>query len=91
MIDKLFQGLFFVIFGAIVVTGLTITLPKYRDATGLEQKKAELQRRIDLKTQEIASVRDKQNRFTTDREFVESLARENRCVFPGELVFQFEN
>ncbi len=91
MIDKLFQGLFFVIFGAIVVTGLTITLPKYRQAIGLEQEKVELQRRIDLKNQEIASVRDKQNRFATDREFVEGLARENRCVFPGEIVFLFDN
>jgi cell division protein FtsB len=83
--------LFFVIFGAIVVTGLTITLPKYRQAIGLEQEKVELQRRIDLKNQEIASVRDKQNRFATDREFVEGLARENRCVFPGEIVFLFDN
>ena len=91
MIDKLFQGLFFVIFGAIVVTGLMITLPKYRQATGLEQEKVELQRRIELKTQEIAAVKDTQNRFSTDREFVEGLARENRCVFPGELVFQFDN
>ena len=91
LIDKLFQGLFFVIFDAIVVTGLMITLPKYRQAAGLEQEKAELDRRIDLKNQEIAAVREKQNRFRTDREFVEGLARENRRVFPGELVFQFDN
>jgi len=68
-----------------------ITLPKYRQAAGLEQEKAELDRRIDLKNQEIAAVREKQNRFRTDREFVEGLARENRRVFPGELVFQFDN
>ena len=91
MIDKLFQGLFFFFFAAIDATGLMIAVPKYREATGLEQKKAELQRRIDLKNDEIAAVREKQNRFRTDREFVESLARENRRVFPGELVFVFEN
>ena len=91
LIDKLFQGLFFVIFAAIVATGLMIAVPKYREATGLEQQKAELQHRIDLMTDEIAAVRQKQNRFRTDREFVESLARENRRVFPGELVFVFEN
>ena len=91
IIDKLFQGLFFVVFGAIVATGLMITLPKYRQAAGLEQEKAELDRRIELKNQEIASVREKQNRFRTDREFVEGLARENRRVFPGELVFVFDN
>ena len=91
MIDKLFKGLFFVVFGAIVATGLVITFPKYRQATGLEQTKADLERRINLKNEEIASVREKQNRFRTDREFVEGLARENRRVFPGELVFVFEN
>ena len=68
-----------------------ITYPKYRQAAGLEQAKAELDRRINLKNEEIAAVREKQNRFRTDREFVEGLARENRRVFPGELVFVFEN
>jgi cell division protein FtsB len=91
LIDKLLQGLFFIFFGAIVVAGLMITLPKYHQAAGLEQKKVDLQRRIDLKTAEIAAVREKQNRFSTDREFVEGIARENRRVFPGEIVFVFEN
>ena len=91
LIDKLFKGLFFVIFGAIVATGLMITLPKYRQAIGLEQARAELDRRIELKNMEIAAVREKQNSFRTDREFVEGLARENRRVFPGELVFVFDN
>ncbi len=91
MIDKLFQGLFFVIFAAIVATGLMIAVPKYRQAIGLEQTKRDLQRRIDMKNDEIAAVREKQSRFRTDREFVEGLARENRRVFPGELVFVFDN
>ena len=91
MVDKLFQGLFFVAFAAIVATGLMITVPKYRQAADLERAKASLQRRIDLKNQEIAAIRDKQHRFRTDREFVEGLARENRRVFPGEIVFLFEN
>ena len=91
MIDKLFQGLFFVIFAAIVATGLMIAVPKYRQAIGLEQAKRDLQRRIDMKNDEIAAVREKQSRFRTDREFVEGLARENRRVFPGELVFVFDN
>ena len=91
LIDKLFQSLFFIVFGAIVATGLIITWPKYREATGLEQKKADLDRRIELKNQEIATIRDKQHRFRTDREFVEGLARENRRAFPGELVFEFNH
>ena len=91
MIDKLFRGLFFIIFGVIVATGLAVTYPKYDQAIGLELQMAELQRRIDLTNEEIAAVREKQNRFSTDREFVEGLARENRRAFPGELVFLFEN
>ena len=30
-------------------------------------------------------------RFRTDSEFVENIARQNRRVFPGELVFKFED
>lgn len=91
LFDRLFQGLFVVVFAAIVATGLVITLPKYRQAAGLEETCADLQRRIDLKKAEIAAVKEKQVRFRTDREFVEGLARENRRAFPGELVFTFEN
>jgi len=91
LIDKLFRGLFVAVFTAIVVTGLVITLPKYRQAEGLSRACDELQHRIDLKKKEIASVKDKQRRFRTDREFVEGLARENRRAFPGEIVFTFDN
>ena len=91
LIDKLFQCLFIVGFAAIVVTGLVITLPRYRQAKGLEVARVELQHRIDLKKKEIAEVKDRQLRFRTDREFVEVLARENRRAFPGELVFVFDN
>lgn len=91
LIDKLFQGLFIAVFVAIVATGLMITLPKYRQAEGLDRTCADLQHRIDLKKKEIAAVKDKQLRFKTDREFVEGLARENRRAFPGEIVFTFED
>lgn len=90
-IDKIFQGVFLIVFAAIVATGLVITLPKYRQATGLEQTRADLQHRIDLKKKEIQEVKEKQVRFRTDREFVESLARENRRAFPGEIVFTFDD
>ena len=50
-----------------------------------------IMRRIDEKRAEIAEIKTKQNRFNTDREFVETLARQNRRVFPGELVFVFDD
>ena len=91
LVDRLFQCIFFIVFGAIVATGLVITVPKYRDAVDLEKEKAKLQRSIDMKNAEIAAVRENQSRFRTDREFVEGLARKNRRAFPGELVFVFDN
>ncbi len=89
MLDKLFKGVFLVVFGAIVATGLVITFPKYRQAAALEQERAELERRIDLKNEEIAEVRTMQKRFVEDREFVEALARKDNRAFPGEIVFVF--
>ncbi len=90
LVDKLFRGLFFLLFAAIVVTGIVTTLPKYRQVGALEKEHANLERRIADKQREIAAVKEKQNRFNTDRDFVEALARENRRVFPGELVFIFD-
>ena len=65
--------------------------PTYLRGRELKKKDAELTMRIEEKKREIAAIRDRQRRFTTDREFVEALARENRRVFPNELVFVFEN
>ena len=42
------------------------------------------------KYRQAQDFREKQRRFNTDREFVESLARQNRRVYPGELVFIFD-
>ncbi|MCQ2389095.1 MAG: hypothetical protein MJ138_05230 [Kiritimatiellae bacterium] len=78
------------LFVAIVVTGVVATLPKYHKVGALEAKRAGLERRIEDRRREIAAVKEKQNRFNSDRNFVEALARENRRVFPGELVFIFD-
>lgn len=90
-IDTLFHFLFFAIFASIVVTGAVISYPKYRQAKGLTGEKERILRRIEEKKGEIAAIKEKQRRFNTDREFVETLARQNRRVFPGELVFIFDD
>ena len=89
--DKLCQTFFYVAFAAVIVAGIIMSYPKYTRAKGLCRERDQLLRRIEEKSREIAAIRDKQRRFTTDREFVEALARENRRVFPNELVFVFEN
>ena len=83
--------LFVVAFGTIVAATVVIAYPKYRHARDLMMEKERIMRRIDEKRAEIAEIKTKQNRFNTDREFVETLARQNRRVFPGELVFVFDD
>ena len=88
---NIFKILFVVLFVAIVVATFVIALPKYRHARGLMDQKERIMKAIDEKRAEIAEIKTKQHRFNTDREFVETLARQNRRVFPGELVFIFED
>ena len=91
LVDKIFQIGFILAVAAIVVGGVVMTFPKYRQRQGLEKRRAHLERRIAETQREIAALKDKQRRFNTDREFVESLARESRRVFPGEIVFIFKD
>lgn len=74
----------------IVAGGAFMAYPTFRRGQALKQQDAELQRRIDEKKAEIAALVENQRRFRTDADFVESIARQNRRVFPGELVFVFE-
>lgn len=90
-IYRAMQVLFALAFVAIAVTGVVISLPKYRQTQNLAAKKAKIAKQIEEKRAEIQEIKAKQNRFNTDREFVESLARQNRRVFPGELVFVFDD
>lgn len=91
ILNRLFKALFFAGFVGIVATGFVVTYPKYRQAAGLNEEKDRILRRIEEKGREIAEVKSKQERFKTDREFVEMQARKDRRVKPGELVFVFGN
>ena len=74
----------------IIVGGLVIAYPTYRQRESLKEQRIELESRIKVKSSEIAKLIDNQRRFRTDPDFVEAIARQNRRVFPGELVFIFE-
>lgn len=52
---------------------------------------AELEIRIANKQREIAHLRENQRRFRNDPDFIEKIARQNHRVFPGELVFVFDD
>ena len=75
----------------IIGGGLFMAYPSFRRGQALKRQDAELQGRIDAKKREIAALIENQRRFKTDADFVETIARQNRRVFPGELVFIFED
>ena len=74
----------------IVIGGLVMIYPNYLRAESLKRQNAELQETIDRKKKEIEGLMENQRRFRTDPDFIEMIARQNRRVFPGELVFTFE-
>jgi cell division protein FtsB len=74
---------------AVLVGGLLVAWPTYRRCLDLRRADADLSDRIEAKRAEIAKLLDNQRRFKTDPDFVEHIARQNHRLFPGELVFLF--
>ena len=79
-----------VAFLLVVTAGLVTITPKFSQMRGLERERKELLRRIAHKNSEIKVLKEKQQRFKADPEFVEHVARLNRRVRTGELVFVFD-
>ncbi len=88
--DKVAKYLTIAVLALIIGGGAVMMYPNYRRGEALKRQNAELQERIDAKKREIAQLMDYQRRFRTDADFVETIARQNHRVFPGELVFIFE-
>lgn len=86
------RGLFYLtvifIVGIFVFLGL-VTYPKYQRGNELKSRAAELEEVIEKKKREIAELKEFQQRFRADSDFVEKIARQNHRVYPGELVFVF--
>ena len=91
IIDKLKRIAFGSLLLLILVGGLVMAYPNYRRGEALRRQNAELQAKIDAKKKEIAKLEDNQRRFRSDPDFVEKIARQNRRVFPGELIFIFDD
>ena len=89
--EKIVRAFAVAILLAVFVAGLVFVRPDYLRSQSLKERNAELARQIDEKRREIADLLDRQRRFKTDREFVETIARRNKRVYPGELVFVFED
>ncbi len=80
----------FVFVLSVLIGGISL-YPSLVRRNALLAQDAELQRVIDEKKREIDQLLENQRRFRTDPDFVEAIARRNRRVFPGELVFIFED
>ena len=74
----------------VITAGVATLPPKITQMRGLERERNELLRKIDHKHYEIKVLKDCQQRYKADPEFVEKIARQNKRVYPGELVFVFD-
>lgn len=88
--DKVFIWTSRVILLGVVIGGVCFLWPKYSRERSLRRQSAELDQRLSEKRAEISKLAENQRRFKTDRNFVELIARQNGRIFPGELVFVFE-
>ena len=88
--DKIVKWFTLMLVATVFVGGLLIAWPTYRRGQDLRRTDANLTARIEAKRAEIAKLINNQRRFRTDPDFVEHIARQNHRVFPGELVFMFD-
>jgi hypothetical protein len=56
----------------------------------LEMQRNEMKRKIAYKEKEIENLKLRQQRFSTDPEFVELIARQNKRIRANELIFVVE-
>lgn len=91
LVDKFSRILFVVLFIGIVIVGVVASHPRYKRMKALAQEKARIQQLVEEKKAEIAELKEQQRRYSSDRGFVEKLARRNKRVYPGELVFIFDD
>ena len=88
--ETLWRILTMSLIAVILAIGAFSVWPTYSAGRDLKRQDAELTRRIEEKKREIAKLIENQKRFKTDPDLVERIARQNGRVYPGELVFIFD-
>jgi cell division protein FtsB len=82
-------------YAAIAVIGLALTgvifafLPKVNQFRSYQATKAELEEDIRAKEEAIKDLRLKQERFASDKYFVQQIAHETGYAHEGETIYQF--
>ena len=80
--DKILNAVFIGVALVIVVIGLAHLTPTLESAVDAE---------IASMRRETSDYADRTRRFNSDSEQVEAVARQNHRVYPGEVVFVFED
>lgn len=80
----------FAAFAIVIAGGLFILPPKIQTMKSLEAQRNEIKRKIAYKEKEIETFKLRQQRFSTDPEFVELIARQNKRIRANELIFVTE-
>lgn len=88
--SKITRAIAVILVLVVLLGGVMSAWPAYLRGRSLKREDARLTEEIARKREEIAKLRECQQRFRTDSSFVEKIARQNHRVFPGELVFIFE-
>lgn len=89
--DKVVRNFTIFVLLLIIFGGLLLLIPNYRRRDAMIQQNAELKAELQRRINEIDKLTTNQRRFRDDPEFIEKIARENRRVYPGELVFSFDD
>ena len=89
--DKILNAIFIGVALVIVVIGLAHLTPTLKRYYALKDKEAQVDGEIASTRRESAEYADRTRRFNSDSEQVEAVARQNHRVYPGEVVFVFED
>ncbi|MFO7936414.1 MAG: hypothetical protein R6V06_02270 [Kiritimatiellia bacterium] len=74
----------------VVVLGVANIAPVVKQKSDLEERRLELIEEICRTEKEVRELREMQNDFKTDYEFVEYILHENNHVWKNETIFVFE-
>ena len=89
--DKILNAVFIGVALVIVVIGLAHLTPTLKRYYALKDKEASVDAEIASTRRETSDYADRTRRFNSDSEQVEAVARQNHRVYPGEVVFVFED
>lgn len=89
--EKVFHVFTLSILALIAIIGGATAYPQWRRSRSLQAQQAQVRDQIETVKKEISQLTENQRRFRVDPDFVETVARRNRRVYPGELVFIFDD